>query len=660
MGMSIFPYSAPGGWCCRLLVLAPVCAEYLSAYDDSTGHPATLLGNLVIFIPLYGCSALLIREVARRARLGWPGILLLAAAFGFIEAGLIDQSLFSPDYRGLEGWEATYAATLIGPLGLSAVNLISFVGGHVMLSICGPIALVEAWRPSRATEPWLRLPGLVITALAYAIGSAFVLFWHLQTEEWHAGVGQLVGAGLVVVALIVAAVLLGRRARLIGTCGARAGARRRSSSLVLGAAYNLMPQTWPGFAGSVVLLVIAAILVARASRTRRWSPTHVAIVGATPLFLTAALAFTYDPMIGEVTAQAKYAHNAVDGGDRAARVRGRAATSATRAPRRLGRQRRPCGLRSALCASWLRVSGRWPTPNTRGGWEGDMADHRPPPRPESSKARRPIARQWLIVLAACLLVAISLGPRAADSTELSGSPAPGTTPVPTAGAFPDTALTLAPAPADPGSAATASEGPPDDDDIDEEHAEEDEFGLAEIYPSCVNRDRRAEAQVNSSGWDTTRGRLVWTLERDGVEIIREPFESFDGEYMGPHHLDDLEVGRYTLLVITAIGGQLVDWMDFEILECVTAVGGCRGVTFTNPPGNPALDITYGAGEDDESDDEPFDDRRTFTLPAGQSRTVSTQRRIVGWEASGSSSRPSGSPSAGRSMTWACHSTAARR
>ena len=72
-----------------------------------------------------------------------------------------------------------------------------------------------------------------------------------------------------------------------------------------------MPQNWLGFAGSVVLLVIAGVLVARASRTRRWSPTHVAIIGATPLFLTAALAFTYDPMIGEVTEQAKYAHNAV-------------------------------------------------------------------------------------------------------------------------------------------------------------------------------------------------------------------------------------------------------------------------------------------------------------------------------------------------------------
>ena len=294
-----------------LLVLSPICAEYLAAYDDSTGHPATLVGNLLIFIPLYGCSALLIREVARRAALGWTGILLLAAAFGFIEAGLIDQSLFSPDYRGLEGWEATYAATLIGPLGMSAVNLLSFVGGHVMLSICGPIALVEAWRPGRATEPWLRLPGLAITALAYAVGSAFVLFWHLQTEEWHASVGQLVGTGLVVVALVVAAVLAGRRVRPGRESSGPGLGITALVALVLGGAYNMMPQTWPGFAGSVVLLVIAGVLVARASRTRRWSPTHIAIVGATPLFLTAALAFTYDPMIGEVTAQAKYAHNAV-------------------------------------------------------------------------------------------------------------------------------------------------------------------------------------------------------------------------------------------------------------------------------------------------------------------------------------------------------------
>ena len=65
----------------------PVCAEYLWGYDDSTGHPGTLIGNLIVFSPLYGAPALLIREAARRRGLGWPGILLLAAAFGVVEAG---------------------------------------------------------------------------------------------------------------------------------------------------------------------------------------------------------------------------------------------------------------------------------------------------------------------------------------------------------------------------------------------------------------------------------------------------------------------------------------------------------------------------------------------------------------------------------------------
>lgn len=293
-----------------LLVLSPICAEYLSAYDDSTGHPLTLLGNLVIFIPLYGCAALLIREVARRARLGWTGILLLAAAFGLVEAGLVDQSLFSPDYRGLDGWQETYAATLIPPLGLSVTNLLSFVGGHVMLSIAGPIALVEAWRPARATEPWLRVPGLVITALAYAVGSGFVLFWHLQTEEWHASAGQLIGTGVVVAGLVVAAWVAGRRTRTSPTSTGPGLGRTGVIALALATAYNLLPQTWLGVAGSVALLALAGVLLSRAAVTHRWSPTHGAIVGAAPLLLTAVLAFTYDPMIGAVSTQAKYGHNA--------------------------------------------------------------------------------------------------------------------------------------------------------------------------------------------------------------------------------------------------------------------------------------------------------------------------------------------------------------
>lgn len=295
-----------------LLVLAPVCAEYLSAYDDSTGHPTALVQNMIVFIPLYGCAALLVREVARRARLGWTGMLLLAAAFGLVQAGLVDQSLFSPDYRGLAGWEAMFSTTLVAPLGLSAVNLISFVGGHVMLSICGPIALVESWRPARASEPWLRLPGLLITTAAYVGASLFVLRWHLLTESWHASAGQLIGTGVVVAAVIIAAAALGRRVRPHRADGPGPGLGLTALvSLALATTYNLLPQTWPGVAGSIAVLVVAGWLLGRVCRTRRWSATHAAVAGSAPLLLTGLLAFTYDPLLGEVGAGAKYAHNVI-------------------------------------------------------------------------------------------------------------------------------------------------------------------------------------------------------------------------------------------------------------------------------------------------------------------------------------------------------------
>ncbi len=293
-----------------LLVLSPICAEYLWAYDESTGDPAVLLGSLVLLAPLYGCAALLIREVARRARLGWPGIMLLATAFGFVQAGLVDQSLFSPDYLDVEDWDTMFATTAIAPLGLSATNVLGFIGGHVMLSICGPVALIEAWRPQRATEPWLRIPGVVVAVLAYVVASVFVLQWHLETEAWHAAPAQLIGTVVVVIGLIVGAFLFPRRRRSRGVSGPGLGLTTLVS-LTIATAYNLMPQSWLGVAGSVTVLLIAGFVLTRTSRTHRWSPAHIAIVGAAPLLLTAALAFTYDPLIGEVPTVAKYVHNSV-------------------------------------------------------------------------------------------------------------------------------------------------------------------------------------------------------------------------------------------------------------------------------------------------------------------------------------------------------------
>src|SRR3954470_23327792 len=117
-----------------LVVLSAICAEPLAAYNDTTGRPAELLFSVAFFAMLYGCPTLLIREFARRMGSGWPAMSLLSAAAGLLEAGVIDQSLFSDSYGDVRGWEESLRATYIAPLGLGAYLLQNFVGGHVIYS----------------------------------------------------------------------------------------------------------------------------------------------------------------------------------------------------------------------------------------------------------------------------------------------------------------------------------------------------------------------------------------------------------------------------------------------------------------------------------------------------------------------------------------------
>ena len=92
-----------GGWKSALLlaVLSPLCAEYLYGYDTSTGRPSVLVLSLLIFGPLYGCAALLVREAVARAGWNWTRVVLLGAAFGVVQAGLVDQSVFDSSYRDI-------------------------------------------------------------------------------------------------------------------------------------------------------------------------------------------------------------------------------------------------------------------------------------------------------------------------------------------------------------------------------------------------------------------------------------------------------------------------------------------------------------------------------------------------------------------------------
>ena len=179
-----------------------------------------------IFSPLYGGPALIIREVARLPNLGWIGMILMAAAFGLLQAGVVDQSLFSVSYRDIESWEASRRSTLIEPLGVSAHMAQSFIVGHVIYSICAPIALVEAFgRDNR--EPWLGRGGLAATVILYVAASTLVLIDYLSSESSHASAAQVIGSLLIICSLVGGAFMLGA---LAGRSTAQCRDRVRSSS----------------------------------------------------------------------------------------------------------------------------------------------------------------------------------------------------------------------------------------------------------------------------------------------------------------------------------------------------------------------------------------------------------------------------------------------
>ena len=291
-----------------LFVLAPVCAEYLWGYDDSTGHPATLLGNLLVFAPLYGAPALLVREAARRHGLGWPGILLLAAAFGVVQAGIVDQSMWSTDYRDIPYWGEMSEPTYLAPIGLSVYLALTFVGGHVILSIGSPIALVETLTPRRRREPWLGPGALVATALLYVAASALVLVDAHDTGEATATWGQLAACAVAAAALVVVAFRVGARPAPIVPGSVPRPLAVFAMAVVAMTGWVAIPPSALGTALVVLLGLGVLLLVHRWSRRGDWSQQHVLALAGGAVVAAGAWAFLTTP-IGEVSDPQKYGHN---------------------------------------------------------------------------------------------------------------------------------------------------------------------------------------------------------------------------------------------------------------------------------------------------------------------------------------------------------------
>jgi hypothetical protein len=250
-----------------LALLAPLVGEYLLG-----NVTIDQLGALILLSPLYGGGALLIREVARRTGRGWPTILALGCAYGLVEAGVFDGSLFSVSYEGVD-----YDAVRIPVLGVSAFYGLQFVINHAVWSIGLPILLTESLTPRHRTTPWLGRVGLAGTAAVYLTGGLLIRYDSVRSGEIHVTWAQT--TGVVLVALLVIIFALRRPVR-----GPRQPAGRGPRpwlaflvALVASSAYLTLPANWLGVALTILITALAAVL---APRVRPGRPQVALAAGA--------------------------------------------------------------------------------------------------------------------------------------------------------------------------------------------------------------------------------------------------------------------------------------------------------------------------------------------------------------------------------------------
>ncbi|MGC5531693.1 hypothetical protein [Streptomyces sp. SR-10] len=307
-----------------LLLLSPICAEYLIGYDQIISNPLDMLTGLLVLGPLYGTVAVLIREVARRTGRGWPTMVLLSAAFGLIQAGVIDQSLFNPDFVDEASWDDDRLPTFAAGLGVSVKHVVGFVGGHVIWSFCAPIGVVESCVPRIADRPWLGRVGITVMIVLYGLGALVIFKEH--SKQFLAKPAQFGTVGLIALGLAVAAFAIPRRFPRRGADGRGGGGRDEGSrgsggrvppawavgcgAVVLMGAHQLSSPGWGGVALNVAALVLAGGALLWWSGRPDWGPAHVLAVCGAALVVNAALSFVVEPL-GDTSPVVKYGANVV-------------------------------------------------------------------------------------------------------------------------------------------------------------------------------------------------------------------------------------------------------------------------------------------------------------------------------------------------------------
>src|SRR3989449_3676022 len=178
-----------------LVVLAAVLPEAITGSTPPAGWLKPFLVALLLW--LYGSGVLVCRELAIRWRTGWPGLLLLGAAYGIIEEGFTVKTIFDPSMPMLGdlGWYGRFA-------GVNWVWTVWLMVFQTAFSIAFPIFLVE-WRwPHVRGKPLLPDWGLHVAMFLLA---GVAVFGYLALTPYRAGPLEIAWALLTILGLGYAA-----------------------------------------------------------------------------------------------------------------------------------------------------------------------------------------------------------------------------------------------------------------------------------------------------------------------------------------------------------------------------------------------------------------------------------------------------------------------
>jgi len=149
-----------------LFFLSPVVGELLSG----SSPPAEFFNpvGLLVMLFLYGGGAVLIREWLQRWGKGWWSLLLLGAAYGIVEEGLMVKSFFDPNWMDL-GILGSYGRWA----GVNWVWSLELTLYHMVFSIAIPIVLVRLMFRDQVERPWVGKRTLRLLFLLFVADVAF-------------------------------------------------------------------------------------------------------------------------------------------------------------------------------------------------------------------------------------------------------------------------------------------------------------------------------------------------------------------------------------------------------------------------------------------------------------------------------------------------------